>query len=59
MPKRNPMFARSDIYGAAEEFLEVLAEHAETIWEPVDIAQMADDLTEKAFRVLRDPQESF
>lgn len=57
--RRSSMFARSDIRSAAEEFVEAVAEHADIIWTPKDIDDLAEALTDKAFLVMTDPAETF
>lgn len=58
-PKRNPMFTRSDISGAAEELIEVMAEHADSIWHEDEKAELVERLTDKAFLVIRDKKAAF
>jgi hypothetical protein len=59
LSRRSATFARSDIFNAAHDFVVALAEHADTIWEDSDIEDLAEQLTERGFRVLRDPGERF
>jgi hypothetical protein len=56
---RSSVFARSDVYDAAEQFVEAIAEHAETIWETDNIDHLAETLTDRAFAVLRDDEATF
>lgn len=56
---RSAVFAQSDIRDAAEVFIEAIAEHAETMWEPDDIDALVIGLTEKTFEILRDPKATW
>jgi hypothetical protein len=54
------MFARSDISSAAHQFVEAVAEHSDPLaWEQGDMDRLAEDLTDAAFEVLRDPNATF
>jgi hypothetical protein len=53
------MFAYSDIHSAADDFVNVVAQFADPMWEADDISELADSLTERALRVLNDEGAGF
>lgn len=59
MGERSATFSRSDIRGAAEEFVSAISEHSEFRWHDADEEALAESLTDAAFVVLRTPESAF
>jgi hypothetical protein len=53
------MFLYSDVYSAAEEFVEAISEHSDPLWEQHDIEALTKQLTDRALNVLAEPEATF